>query len=531
MIARGAPRAAHVWMVGVALVLACMSRLPGTGAHAAEPSVRGNSPAAEAPPVVCGTCHRLPPADVLPRPAWRDELVRMQRIRDGSELTPGAPTPALPPDFAEALVWYEAHAPAALPPPTSWPAPSASPSFDRHLLTPPEAPSTPVVSDVELADLDGDRRLELVVCDMRYGMVFLGRPYDRDAGLTLIARVPNPARATAIDLDKDGITDLLIADLGEFLPRDHDKGSVVWLRGLGNGRYSPFGIGGLPRIADVEAADFDGDGDLDLLVSAFGYRKTGGVQIFENRTTDWKSPSFAPVTIDPRPGAVRALPIDLDADGRMDFVAAMSQEHEAIVAYHNEGHLAFTPVVLFQAPHPNWGTSGMSFADLDGDGDTDILLANGDTFDDSLLKPYHGLAWLENLGKATKSALRGPQEIGGGQAGVPRFAYHRLADLPGPHSVRAADLDGDGDLDVIASALVAGGAGEQDATLPGVVWLEQVSRGRFVRHTLKKGFPRHAGLAVGDYDGDGDADLAFGNMATTGAMTAWVEVWESKRSR
>ena len=256
--------------------------------------------------------------------------------------------PALPPDFAEALGWYEAHAPAALPPPASWPAPSSSPSFDHHLLTPPEAPSTPVVSDVELADLDGDRRLELVVCDMRYGMVFLGRPYDRDAGLTLIARVPNPARATAIDLDKDGITDLLIADLGEFLPRDHDKGSVVWLRGLGNGRYSPFGIGGLPRIADVEAADFDGDGDLDLLVSAFGYRKTGSVQIFENRTTDWKNPSFAPVTIDPRPGAVRALPIDLDGDGRMDFVAAISQEHEAIVAYHNEGHLAFTPRSCFR---------------------------------------------------------------------------------------------------------------------------------------------------------------------------------------
>ena len=95
-----------------------------------------------------------------------------------------------------------------------------------------------------------------------------------------------------------------------------------------------------------------------------------------------------------------------------------------------------------------------------------MLLANGDTFDDSLLKPYHGVAWLENLGKATKSSLPGPQEIGGGQAGVPRFAYHRLADMPGPHSVRAADLDGDGDLDVIASALVAGGAGDADATLP-----------------------------------------------------------------
>ena len=82
---------------------------------------------------------------------------------------------------------------------------------------------------------------------------------------------------------------------------------------------------------------------------------------------------------------------------------------------------------------------------------------------------------------------------------------------------------------VIASALVAGGAGDQDATLPGVVWLEQISRGRFVRHTLKMGFPRHAAIAAGDYNGDGVMDLAFGNMATTGPMDAWVEVWEGRK--
>src|SRR5437762_478609 len=127
-------------------------------------------------PAICATCHRLPPADVLPRSAWHDELVRMQRIRDGSEQSSGAAAPALRPDFAGALIWYEHHAPAALTPPATWPSASTTPAFDRRLLTPPDAPPTPVVSDVELADLDGDSRLELVVCDMRYGMVFLGRP-------------------------------------------------------------------------------------------------------------------------------------------------------------------------------------------------------------------------------------------------------------------------------------------------------------------------------------------------------------------
>jgi hypothetical protein len=468
----------------------------------------------DAPPAaLCGSCHRLPPADVLPKAAWRDEVIRMQRIQDGSEQQAEGGPPALRPDMAAALTWYDAHAPAALAPPAAWPAEDLTPVFARRGLTPPQAPPTPVVSDVELIDLDGDARLELVVCDMRHGLVFLGRPYDPDAGLTPIAQLSNPARSQVVDLDRDGIKDLLVADLGEFLPRDHDKGAVVWLRGLGDGRFAPSAIGGLPRVADVEAADFDGDGDLDLLVSAFGYRKTGSVQILENLTTDWSRPAFTPHPIDPRPGAVRAMPTDIDGDGRPDVVAVLSQDTESVIVYHNDGGLTFHPQVLYQAPHPNWGSSGMSLADLDGDGDTDILLANGDTFDDSLLKPYHGVAWLSRLGKG--------RDV--------RFAYTPLAQLPGPHAIVAADLDGDGDQDVIASALVAGGAGDDDARLPGLVWLERQKGGRFARHTLKRGFPRHAAVAAGDYDLDGDTDLVLGYMATTGPSDRWVEVWENKR--
>jgi hypothetical protein len=156
--------------------------------------VLGSSPGSgardqkEPPPVaLCGSCHRLPPADVLPSAAWRDEVIRMQRIQDGSEQQADATAPSLRADVAAALAWYEAHAPVALAPPAPWPAEEPSPAFARRGLTPPSAPPTPVVSDVELVDLDGDARLELVVCDMRHGLVLLGRPYDSAAELVPIA--------------------------------------------------------------------------------------------------------------------------------------------------------------------------------------------------------------------------------------------------------------------------------------------------------------------------------------------------------
>ncbi|MGH9308377.1 MAG: FG-GAP repeat domain-containing protein, partial [Vicinamibacterales bacterium] len=355
---------------------------------------------------------------------------------------------------------------------------------------------------------DGDRRPELLGTDMRQGVVFSGRPGRAGSALSVVASIPHPAHVSLADVDGDAIRDLLVAEMGEFFPADHDKGAVIWMRGQTNGKFGAFWLDGWPRVADVQTADFNGDGRNDLAVAAFGWRKTGKLAILENRTTSPTQPSFTTHTIDARPGGIAIVPLDLNGDGKMDFISLLAQEHETVLAYVNNGagDFTFERQVIYAAPHPNWGSSGIQVEDLDKDGDADILLTHGDTFDDGIVKPYHGIQWLENKGAYP-------------------FVAHTLAQMPGVHGARVVDLDADGDMDVVAGALLAGGSDVDEKTLPALVWLEQTKPRVFARHTIELGFPRHASVDAADVDGDGDIDIVAGNFSVGRADAPWVNVW------
>ncbi|MDP7035207.1 MAG: FG-GAP-like repeat-containing protein [Planctomycetota bacterium] len=433
----------------------------------------------------------------------------------------------------EVIAWYELHSPL-----DSWslrpvPPPSAvGPiAFRKHGFSPAGAPPSPAISHLSFVAHEGIKAPTLLACDMRHGRVFRmtfrkGALKDKDPYFMPVGKVPHPCRVELCDLDQDGFPEILVADLGSFLPKDHHQGTVSLLRSRGGQELERIVLAkGLGRVSDVRSGDMDGDGDLDLVVGVFGWNETGQIFWMENRTGEAGRPKslsfdFERHPIDPRHGVIHVPIADLDGDGRLDIVAQLSQEHEEVVWFRNRGKGDFEPRILDRATHPAWGSNGLVVADLDGDGDQDLVLSNGDSLDDMIFKTYHGLRWLEN---------RGPGKSWKSREIAPMYAVH---------GVRVADLDGDGDQDLVAGAFLPPFHPKKDYPnygFPSLVWFEQQSPGTFHPWIIERRHPFHAALDVGDVDGDGDLDLVVGSfwMDLRGVAwppgSPWVEVWENLR--
>jgi hypothetical protein len=451
----------------------------------------------------CSKCHAYPAPEILPRSAWKQEIDQAYEFFDQAKLAITAP----PKD--EVVTYFENHASSELTLPTIVNAQEPLPTrFERTDVAGSAEMAVPAVSNVNLVHLFDERRLDVLACDMRAGLVSVWQPYAPAAGWRLLGHVSNPAHAEVVDLDGDGIKDILVANLGSAEPTDNKAGSVVWLRGDRAGHYTAVTLlEGVGRVADVQAADFRGVGRLDLVVAVFGWRKTGEVIYLENQTTDWAHPVFVPHVLDDRHGAIHVAVGDINGDGRPDFVALLSQEHETVVAFLNEGAGRFRKETVYRGPHPAYGSTGIQLVDLNSDGKLDVLYTNGDSFDSPhVLRPYHGIQWLENQGQFP-------------------FIYHPLAPMYGVHRAVAADFRGVGKLDIVAVSFLQASTfpRRQQDNLDAVIYLEQREPGHFVRHQLERATCDHVSCVAGDVFGTGRPDLVVGNYGqpNTKALTVW----------
>lgn len=348
----------------------------------------------------------------------------------------------------------------------------------------------PWITHLSLADLDGDGRMDIIACEGRLNQVsVLRQTGPRQFTESLLGEpVSAPVHAEVVDFDRDGDLDVLVASMGVVFPSNEKIGAVVWLEQTEPGVFrNRILLDRTDRVTDVRAADLDGDGDLDLAVAQFGYEQ-GRVIWLENRG----DAGFTPHGLLGLSGAIHAPIADFDGDGLPDIATLVSQEWEEIHLFTNRGDRTFAPRVLHGSTNEDYGSSGLAVVDLDRDGDSDLLYSNGDAFDYARPgpRPWHGVQWLENRGRG-------------------EFVFHRLGNFPGAYSPVAADLDGDGDLDVIA---VSGFNHWEKPDAVSLLCFENSGQQGFTPRVLAH-VPTHLiALVAGDIDGDGKVELVTGSF-------------------
>lgn len=335
-------------------------------------------------------------------------------------------------------------------------------------ITIAEGTDAPAPEDAVVVDLNDDGYLDVVVAAEQSHLIYLQNP-GASARTSTWPRLILPMtqgrgsyiRVFAADFDGDGVPELTAPNKGAQSPgpEDYARSTPVELYQLtgdpllgDSWQRTVLGSYSVPQNA--EPIDLDGDGDMDIVVGARGDAR---LVYFENLGTG--ALEFDEHAIGIYGGNLAGFNleyVDLNRDGRLD-----------IIGLANGGQ--FSWIEQPEDIDDTWnahsigsilpdGLVGMEIADIDGDGDTDVMVGSysrGPRTGDGDVDVHDALgriAWFENPGLASEQWTR--HDISRRKRGM----FDKFI---------ARDVDGDGDIDFL-------GTRGNSAPYDGVFWLEQV---------------------------------------------------------
>ncbi len=374
---------------------------------------------------------------------------------------------------------------------------------------------------LHMADLDHDDILDMISIhgESSYVRVVFGSDeVDTWFRLSLAegGEVRQPLDLAVGDADGDGFDDAVVAcGDGHLLYLENPGGTV---RGFRWGRAIPSATAGRGSFDRVSLADFDADGRLEVLAVNGGEGRDPnegapgpGISWFTLPPDPLNGDAWRKNVLLPGARAVNARPIDLDGDGDLDVVAALS-EGSPLVWFENEllesgaeeetaGEVAFSVRELWGEegpPDPRPDGSRLGFGDLNSDGRVDLVtLSAGDASE---------LLWIEQPADLSQPWAIHP---------LGRISPDRAADFG------IADINGDERLDVIVGgrggkSAAEGDANEDEADVSvadpagRIAWFENPGEAAQVwtRHDIsRRAGASYAGFVSHDIDQDGDVDF------------------------
>ena len=292
-----------------------------------------------------------------------------------------------------------------------------------------------------------------------------------------VGQPPWIAHLKAVDLDRDGRPDIVFCEARE--------NKIVWLRQAAPGRFVEQTLADkMSGPVHVEDGDIDGDGDTDLIVSSMGAvfpnnDRIGTVFILENDGQQ----HFTPHAILEHTFRVTdARPADLDGDGDVDIVLGQFGYDQGQISWlERTGPWEFKLHSLLELS----GAINVCVADFDGDSRPDIAAL--------ISQQWEEIYFFRNLGNGSFETNR---------------VWGSTNEDYGSSGLSVSDLNRDGRPDLVYS----NGDGFGPAATPGprpwhgLQWLENTGNGFFTCHRVGDLPGAYSPIGV-DLDGDGATDI------------------------